>query len=156
MLKRILAPVAHPSAPAADPDSPSWLFPIDKLNESLPSWLRFGGEYRDRLEGPIGIGFRGTNDFYLLDRLRVNCSDSAQRLAKVYTGKCRTLVSFFNHHIANANPFRGQFGLFGKATLSLGVPHQVASMRLQGRQVLLFGDERVIGPSNWTNVGRTF
>ena len=27
---------------------------------------------------------------------------------------------------------------------------------LAGRQVLLFGDERVIGPSNWLNVGRTF
>jgi Alginate export len=25
-----------------------------------------------------------------------------------------------------------------------------------GRQVLAFGDERVIGPSNWVNVGRTF
>jgi Alginate export len=25
-----------------------------------------------------------------------------------------------------------------------------------GRQVLAFGDERVIGPSNWLNVGRTF
>src|SRR6202158_118211 len=62
------------SRPAADSDSPSWLFPIDKLDESLPSWLHIGGEYRDRLQGPIGIGFRGTNDFYLLDRFRLKAA----------------------------------------------------------------------------------
>src|SRR5690349_13540483 len=61
----------HSSPPEADSDSPSWLFPIAKLDESLPSWLHIGGEYRLRLEGPTGIGFAGTNDFYLLDRLRV-------------------------------------------------------------------------------------
>ena len=26
-------------------------FPIEKLDESLPSWLQFGGEYRARTEG---------------------------------------------------------------------------------------------------------
>jgi hypothetical protein len=66
-------PSSNPGAspPAADSDHTSWLFPVDKLDESLPSWLRFGGEYRDRLEAPIGIGYQGTNDFYVLDRLRV-------------------------------------------------------------------------------------
>src|SRR5271163_1787865 len=47
-------------------ESPSWLFPITVLNERLPSWIRVGGQYRNRLEGPTGIGFTGTNDFYLL------------------------------------------------------------------------------------------
>src|SRR5216683_85182 len=56
---------------AADDDSMDWLFPVHKLNRSLPDWLRIGGEYRGRLEGPTGIGFSGTNDFYFLDRLRV-------------------------------------------------------------------------------------
>src|ERR1700690_3493231 len=48
--------------------SSDWLFPVDKLNQSLPRWFHLGGEYRGRLEGPTGIGFTGTNDFYLLDR----------------------------------------------------------------------------------------
>src|SRR5258708_13035221 len=56
-----------PSPPAADSDSPSWLFPVAKLDERLPRWLHIAGQYRNRPEGPIGIGFRGTNDFYLLD-----------------------------------------------------------------------------------------
>src|ERR1700676_2444484 len=50
-------PGAQPSPTSDDSDSPSWLFPIAKLDESLPSWLHIGGEYRARLEGPIGIGY---------------------------------------------------------------------------------------------------
>src|ERR1700716_1284554 len=46
---------AAPSPPADDADHPSWLFPIAKLDEALPRWLHIGGEYRDRLEGPMGI-----------------------------------------------------------------------------------------------------
>src|SRR6266568_3154446 len=57
-------PASSPSA--ADPDSSSWLFPIEKLDEALPSWLHIGGEYRNRLEGPLDIGYQRTNDFYLL------------------------------------------------------------------------------------------
>src|SRR3984893_7847625 len=55
----------------ASHESPSWLFPMTELDKRLPSWIRVGGQYRDRLEGPTGIGFTGTTDFYLLDRLRV-------------------------------------------------------------------------------------
>ena len=40
-------------------ESPSWLFPITELNKRLPNWIRIGGNYRDRLEGPIGIGLYG-------------------------------------------------------------------------------------------------
>jgi hypothetical protein len=65
---RTYAQVSTQSNPAPGPrgansDSSSWLFPIEKLDESLPSWLHIGGEYRDRLEGPIGTGFRDTGDF---------------------------------------------------------------------------------------------
>src|SRR5271157_4556895 len=59
-----------PTGTAGTNDSMDWLFPVDNLNRSLPRWLRIGGEYRGRLEGPMGIGFTSTNDFYLLDRLR--------------------------------------------------------------------------------------
>ena len=52
-----------PSDPAGTDDSMDWLFPVHKLNRSLPSWFRIGGEYRGRLEGPTEIGFAGTDDF---------------------------------------------------------------------------------------------
>jgi hypothetical protein len=50
------------SNPAVGPlsvesDSSSWLFPVARLDESLPHWLHIGGEYRGRFEGPLGIGY---------------------------------------------------------------------------------------------------
>ncbi len=143
-----------PSPPAVDSDHPSWLFPIAKLDESLPSWLHIGGEYRDRLEGPIGIGFRGTNDFYLLDRFRLKVAIQPKDWLKFY-GEVQDSRIFFNHHIANANPYEDSWTLWqGYAQVGSSTSGWVDA--LAGRQVLLFGDERVIGPSNWLNVGRTF
>src|ERR1700747_1428996 len=52
-------------------DRASWLFPVAKLDEALPRWIHIGGEYRNRLEGPIGIGYAQTSDFYVLNRLRI-------------------------------------------------------------------------------------
>jgi Alginate export len=143
-----------PSPPAADSDSPSWLFPIDKLNESLPSWLHIGGEYRARLEGPMGIGFANTNDFYLLDRLRVNVAIQPTDWLKFY-GEVQDARILFNHHIPNANPFEDSWTLW-QGYIQVGSSTSGWADALAGRQVLLFGDERVIGPSNWVNVGRTF
>jgi Alginate export len=143
-----------PSPPAADSDSSSWLFPIEKLDESLPSWLHIGGEYRDRLEGPVGIGYKGTNDFYLLDRFRLNVAIQPNDWLKFY-GEVQDSRIFFNHHIANANPFEDSWTLW-QGYVQVGSSTSGWADALAGRQVLLFGDERVIGPSNWLNVGRTF
>src|SRR4051794_8726631 len=62
---------ASPGESAADAP-PQWLFPVARLDESLPDWVRIGGEYRDRVEDPKGIGDAGTRDSYLLGRLRVH------------------------------------------------------------------------------------
>src|SRR5258705_2029215 len=142
------------SPPAADSGSTSWLFPIDKLNESLPRWLHIGGEYRDRLEGPMGTGFANTSDFYLLDRLLVNLAIQPTDWLKFY-GEVQDARIFFNHHIANANPFENSWTLW-QGYIQVGSSTSGWADALAGRQVLLFGDERVIGPSNWTNVTRTF
>src|SRR5258708_15636345 len=143
-----------PSPPAVDSDSPSWLFPVAKLDERLPRWLHIGGEYRDRLEGPIGIGFTGTNDFYLLDRFRLTVAIRPNNWLKLF-GEVQNSRIFFNHHIANANPFEDSWTLWqGYAQVGSSTSGWVDA--LAGRQVLLFGDERVIGPSNWLNVCRTF
>src|SRR6266446_6554420 len=143
-----------PSPSAAVSDSSSWLFPIDKLDESLPSWLHVGGEYRDRLEGPIGTGFPNTSDFYVLDRLRVNVAIQPTDWLKLY-GEVQDSRIFFNHHIPNANPFEDSWTLW-QGYVQVGSSKSGWADAVAGRQVLLFGDERVIGPSNWLNVGRTF
>src|SRR5438270_103101 len=146
------APV--PSDPAGANDSLDWLFPLHRLNRSLPSWFRIGGEYRGRLEGPTGIGFTGTNDFYFLDRLRVKMGIKPKECLLFY-GEVQDARIFFNHHIANADPYEDKWTLW-QAYSQVGNSETGWADALAGRQVLRFGDERVIGPSEWLNVGRTF
>src|SRR5216683_6741440 len=144
---------AAPDPSAAD-DPPDWLFPIAKLNESFPSWLRIGGQYRGRLEGPAGIGFTRTRDFYLLDRLRVHVTIQPKEWLRFHA-EVQDARIFFNHHIPNANPYQDSWTLWeGYAQVGSSTAGWVDVVA--GRQVLAFGDERVIGPSNWLNVGRTF
>jgi hypothetical protein len=100
-----------PSGPAGSDDSLDWLFPVHKLNRSLPSWFRIGGEYRGRLEGPTGIGFTGANDSYLLDRLRVKLGIKPKEWLLFY-GEVQDARIFFNHHIANANPYVDKWTLW--------------------------------------------
>jgi len=146
------------SAVAPDPtgtdDSLDWLFPVAKLNRSLPSWFRIGGEYRGRLEGPTGIGFTSTDDFYSLDRLRVKLAVRPEEWLLFY-GEVQDARIFFNHHNPNANPYEDRWTLW-QAYSQVGSSETGWVDALAGRQVLRFGDERVIGPSEWLNVGRTF
>ncbi len=133
---------------------PSWLFPVAKLDEVLPRWFHLGGEYRDRLEGPLGTVFTNTSDFYVLDRLRVKIRIEPKDWLTFF-GEVQDSRIFFNHHVPNANPFEDSWTLWqGYAQVGSSKSGWVDA--LAGRQVLLFGDERVIGPSNWLNVGRTF
>jgi Alginate export len=135
-------------------DSLDWLFPISRLNRELPSWFRIGGEYRSRIEGPTGIGFAGTDDSYLLDRLRIKLGIKPKECLLFY-GEAQDSRIFFNHHIANANPYEDKWTLW-QAYSQVGNSETGWIDALAGRQVLRFGDERVIGPSEWLNVGRTF
>jgi hypothetical protein len=140
---RAYAQVSTQSNPAPGPrgansDSSSWLFPIEKLDESLPSWLHIGGEYRDRLEGPIGTGFRDTSDFYVQDRLRVNIRIQPKDWLKFF-GEVQDSRIFFNHHTPNTNPFEDTWTLW-QGYVQVGSSTSGWADLLAGRQVLLFGD----------------
>ena len=139
---------------AASPESPSWLFPMTELDKRLPSWIRIGGEYRDRFEGPQGIGFNGTNDYYLLDRFRLRAVIQPKPWLGFH-GEVQDTRIFFNHHTSNGNPYEDSWTLW-QAYPQIGSSTEGWADVLAGRQVLRFGDERVIGPSEWTNVTRTF
>ncbi|MDB6043136.1 MAG: hypothetical protein JWM63_1687 [Gammaproteobacteria bacterium] len=135
-------------------DPPDWLFPIAKLDQSLPSWLHIGGQYRNRLEAPSGIGYTGSSDFYMLQRLRLNVTIQPKPWLR-FRGALQDARIFFNHHIPSGNPFQDTWTLW-EGYVQVGNSTKGWGDVLAGRQVLLFGDERVIGPSNWLNVGRTF
>ena len=145
---------AAPSASAVDSNQATWLFPIEKLNESLPAWLRFGGEYRNRVEGPSGIGYASTNDVYLFDRFRFNVTIQPKEWLRFHA-EVEDARIFFSRHVQAVIPNQDSWTLW-QGYAQAGNPKTGWADVVAGRQVLAFGDERVIGPSNWTNVSRTF
>lgn len=103
---------------------------------------------------PVGIGSKDTNDAYLLDRLRMTLAIEPGHWLRFY-GEVQDARIFFNRHIPAANPYQDPWTLW-QAYPQVGSSTEGWVDVLAGRQVLRFGDERVVGPSDWTNVTRTF
>src|SRR6202140_1467305 len=129
--------------PSAADDSPDWLFPVATLDQRLPGWRRFGGQYRGRLEGPTSINYTGTKDFYLLDRLRVWVNIQPKDWL-IFHGEVQDARIFFNHHIPNANPYQDSWTLWEGYT-QVGSSTAGWADVVAGRQVFHFGGERVMG-----------
>src|SRR5579884_2045518 len=53
------------------PNPEHWVFPITQTNESLPSWIQFGGQFRNRWEAAGHMGYRPASDGYDLTQLRL-------------------------------------------------------------------------------------
>jgi Alginate export len=138
----------------AGPSPDGWLFPITRLNELLPHWIQFGGQFRNRAESQIGLGYAPIDDAYDLTQLRLGIYFKLTKWLEL-VGVTQDSRVFFNHHVPNAPSYqniwdiREAYARFGNSTE--GWIDLVA-----GRQMFSFGDERVIGPSDWTNMGRTF
>jgi hypothetical protein len=62
---------------------------------------------------------------------------------------------FFNHHVGNVSPYQNIWDI-REAYAELGSSTEGWIDAIGGREILSFGDERVIGPSDWLNQGRTF
>src|SRR5438045_9480711 len=61
-------------AQTAPASPPAYGFsPAVEVNNALPSWLTFTGQYRARFEGYSGAGYaRGASDAYMLSQLQLN------------------------------------------------------------------------------------
>ena len=137
-------------APGAD----EWLFPITKLNESLPPWVQFGGQFRDRLESQDGLTYKPIDDTYDLTQLRLGIYLQPTKWMELVAVTQDSRV-FFNHHVPNGPPYQNIWDI-REAYLQLGSSTEGWFDIVAGRQIFSFGDERVIGPSDWNNMGRTF
>jgi len=87
------------------PNPDGWLYPITKLNEFLPHWLQFGGQFRDRLESQDGLGYAPVNDVYDLTQLRIGIYIQPMSWLKL-VGVTQDSRVFFNHHVATAPPYQ--------------------------------------------------
>jgi len=133
---------------------PATFSPLDAVNNQLPSWLRFSGEERLRLEGFGGGGFQpNNNDGYLLQRVRLNMKLLPASWLK-FQFQTQDARVFFKNQKPYAPPYQDTWNL-RLAFVEIGDSEKGSGLRV-GRQELSYGDERLVGPSSWTNTARTF
>lgn len=147
---------ASPPAQSPTPSTPAAVAkpPLpNRANNSLPSWLRIRGEFRERAEGFRNAGFTGgRDDLYYLSRFRFNAAVSMRylrgtlQLQDARVGR-KTIG-------ATGTPFAAAFDL-RQGYVDVGSAKSLVIVRL-GRQELAYGDQRLVGHLNWTNAGRTF
>lgn len=137
-----------------EPNPDGWLFPITRLNVMLPHWIQFGGQFRNRVESQDGLGFAPVDDAYNLTQLRLGIYLQPTKWLSL-VGVTQDSRAFFNHHVPNAPPYQNIWDI-REAYARLGNAKEGWIDLVAGRQMFSFGDERVIGPSDWSNMGRTF
>jgi hypothetical protein len=125
-------------------------------------WLSVGGQVRERLEyfGQYLWGTKGApeqSDAYLLSRFRLNVDLHITPYFRIF-GEGKSSLSTNRDLLGGtSNAYVDEIDLqngFAEAMIPLG---KQASVTFRGgRQELLFGAQRLVGPSDYTNVRRTF
>jgi len=143
------------AAATSAPDPAACWTPAKYVNAGLPSWLRFSGEFRNREEGRTAYGFTpGDNDAYGLTRVRIGFDILPNSWFHAF-------VQARDSEVIGANPqhvtssMKDVFDL-NQAYIELrNGEHAWVSLKT-GRQELVFGDERLIARSDWSNATRSF
>jgi len=139
------------AAPAARPQSVA-----GEVNKDLPPWLRFGGEYRARVEAFDGIGFRDASDTHFLNRVRLNLKVQPAPWFKLFfQGQDARIWGNDPARVPSAPPYKNAMDL-RQGYLELGDPDAKTFGLRAGRQELVFGEQRLIGHTSWSNTARTF
>lgn len=125
-----------------------------KKPEVWPSWLTVGGEIRGRGEFQTGVNFvPDNNNFYYLHRLRLNAGAEAAPWMRFYAEVQDSEAPGYGvqpapTNVVNPLDVRQVYVEFGAKTSGWNFR--------AGRQELIYGEERLVGASNWGNVGRSF
>ncbi len=139
------------------PYGPPALMPLEELNENvLPSWLQFNGQYRTRTEESGNVKFTSKSDTYDLSELRLMMTIAPTKWLQ-FVGETQDARVFFNGDgpIHSLPPYQNTFDI-RQAYVQVGDASEGWATAVFGRQMLSFGDERLVGPSDWANQGRTF
>ena len=139
---------------SAPPTSGSSLL-SDDVNAEFPKWLRLGAEYRARVEGFTGGGFKpNSEDAYLLSRVRINMFLLPTSWLK-FGFQGQDAHVFWKNQNPAVPPYQDSMDM-RQAYVEFGDIEKNRIGVRAGRQELAFGDERLIGNSNWTNTARSF
>ena len=126
----------------------------DQLNGQLPKWLRFSGDYRMRMEGIIGAGFKDSSDLYFLNRFRINMKVQPVSWLK-FQFQAQDARVWGKNQSPAAAPTQDRMDL-RMAYVEAGDNEKKAFGLRVGRQELVYGEQRLVGASNWANAARAF
>jgi hypothetical protein len=122
--------------------------------QKLPQWLQLGGQIRGRFEAPSGTSMlNGSSDPYFLSRIRLDVGIRATPWLRFFAeSQDARSAGYISSPAPNTiyNPMD-----LRQAYVSLGGEGTGGVIATVGRQELLFGGERLIGPADW-GMSRTF
>ncbi|MGE0406287.1 MAG: alginate export family protein [Candidatus Korobacteraceae bacterium] len=125
----------------------------DELNDNLPRWVRFSGEYRGRTEGVDGGAFqRDDDDAYFLNRIRLNLN--LHPISWLGFGFQAQDAHVFGFNETPRPPLQDSLDL-RQAYLHMENSSKTRAFRA-GRQELTFGGQRLLGNANWGNAARVW
>ncbi len=127
----------------------------DNLNRELPGWLKLSGEFRTRTESRTAFGYNeGVNDGYALFRTRLNIDVRPSSWAQFFVQAQDSRVAGIEPQ--RAGPvFKDPFDV-RQAYVRFSTGEKVNLAVTAGRRLLKYGDQRLIGPLDWTNTSRAF
>jgi hypothetical protein len=150
----VFADSALAQQPAADsPPAAIDRRPSDYLNERLPQWLAFSGEFRLRWEHAGSGGFNNPEEGYLLGRTRFSVAIKPLSWLKFF-GQSQDARAYFSNVPHPVSPYQDTWDIH-QAYVAIGDSTGPAALTA-GRQEINLGDQRLVGSSNWTNTARTF
>jgi hypothetical protein len=124
--------------------------------KELPSWLTLGGQIRGRFEIPSGTSLiHNKQDGYYASRIRVTLGVQPTSWLRFFVEAQDARTAGYNSAVAPTtlyNPIDVRqlyFAIFHNQEAAFSWSFRA------GRQELLFGSERVIGPADW-GMSRTF
>lgn len=127
----------------------------NEVNDELPDWLRFGGEYRVRWESRTGInGTEDADDGYLLSRLRLDLTFKLGDHWKVFL-QGQDAQAFGYDPNPDPVSLENDFDL-RQAYVEYRQKEKTGWAVRAGRQELIYGDQRLVGALNWGNTARSF
>ena len=152
------APEAAEPATAAPPQGSQALNtkPTEAANQGLPSWFKLSGEFRTRGEGRTAFGFReGNNDGYGLTRLRLNIDVRPTSWMQFFVQGQDSRVHGIDDSRSENPIFKDPFDI-RQAYVSFGNREDGWVSVTAGRQLLVYGSQRLVGALDWTNTSRSF
>ena len=125
------------------------------MGDALPDWLALGGEFRFRAEGRRGLGYAaGRNDGYGLGRVRLDIGVQPAGWLKFGFQGQDARAPGIRESIPNLGAYSDGFDV-RQAYTQIGSDDAPVTVTV-GRQLLAYGDQRLVGALDWANTARVF